>query len=47
MAILGNQLDQGATFPRMAWTMLDDSILTVPDDLENRWTVIIVLRGHW
>ena len=47
MAISGKQLDQGATFPRMTWTMLDGSSLTIPDDLENRWTVIIILRGHW
>lgn len=47
MAILGTQLDQGATFPDMTLNMLGGTTLTIPEELENRWTVLIILRGHW
>lgn len=47
MAILGAQLDKGDTFPNMSWKMLDGTTLTLPDNLKERWNVIIILRGHW
>ncbi|UIJ38319.1 hypothetical protein LWC08_01780 [Desulfobaculum bizertense] len=47
MARLGTQLEQGANFPRMTWTLLDGSRFTLPDDLGERWSVVILLRGHW
>ena len=47
MAILGKQLDQGDNFPDLTWKLLDGSRISIPGDLEERWNVIIILRGHW
>ena len=47
MAILGQQLDQGATLPDITWNLLDGSTFNLVSDLEPKWTVIILLRGHW
>jgi hypothetical protein len=47
MAILGTQLDQGAVLPDLTWNLLDGSTFNLVTDIEERWTVIIILRGHW
>jgi len=47
MAILGTQLQPGATFPELSLKMMDGSSKNFPDDLEEIWNIVIVLRGHW
>jgi hypothetical protein len=47
MAIVGRQLDKGAPLPDVTWDLLDGATFNLVSDLEPRWTVIIILRGHW
>ncbi len=47
MAIIGQQLDAGATLPEMTWNLLDGSSFNFTTDLKPRWAVVIILRGDW
>ncbi len=41
------RLDAGDAFPRMAWQLVDGGTLTIPNDFEGRWAVVLFYRGHW
>ena len=47
MAKIGEQLDSGASMPDVTWNLMDGSTYNLKDDLNPRWTVLIVLRGDW
>lgn len=46
MAILGKQLDEGATLPTTTWNLLDGSTVDLAA-LKDRWNVVLLLRGDW
>jgi hypothetical protein len=40
-------LDEGDEFPRMRLALVGGKSMTLPDDLEGYWGVILVYRGYW
>ena len=44
---MAEKLGIGATFPTLPLTLLDGRSITLPTDLEGRYSVILFYRGHW
>ena len=44
---MAEKLDTGDVFPSLTLTLPDGKNLTVPDDLDARYKVILFYRGHW
>lgn len=44
---MANKLGSGDQFPPMALKLLDGNSLTLPDDLEADYNVVLIYRGHW
>ncbi len=44
---MANKLDAGEVFPSLTLTLSDGESLTVPDDLDAKYKVILFYRGHW
>ena len=41
------RLQNGQRFPTIEVTTLAGEVLTLPDDLEGKWGVLLFYRGHW
>lgn len=44
---MDNRLENGDRFPSITAPVADGDELTIPDDLEGLWSVLIFYRGHW
>jgi hypothetical protein len=44
---MAEKLDAGDVFPSLMLTLADGQSLTVPDDLDAKYKVILFYRGHW
>jgi hypothetical protein len=40
-------LDTGDTFPNLRFNLANGENMVVPQDLGNRWRVLLTLRGNW
>ena len=40
-------LDAGTAFPALDLTLVDGTSLSLPADLDDRWGIILLYRGHW
>ncbi len=48
MARMGNRiLDSGDRFPETSFSVVQGGALTLPGDLNGRWSVFLVYRGNW
>lgn len=41
------KLDTGDVFPTLTLQLVDGQSLSVPDDLDAKYKVILFYRGHW
>ena len=41
------KLDAGVTFPTMTLNLSAGGSLTLPDDLDSNYTILLFYRGHW
>lgn len=41
------KLNEGDTFPTMRLTLTDGRQVTLPDDLDKDFTVVLFFRGQW
>jgi hypothetical protein len=44
---MAEKLGIGAAFPSLTLDLVDGRSLTVPDDLDARYKVVLFYRGHW
>ena len=44
---MAEKLDTGEVFPSLTLQLVDDQSLTVPDDMDGKYKVILFYRGHW
>ena len=44
---MADKLNTGDTFPSLALKVAGGGTLTVPDDLDSQYKVILFYRGHW
>jgi peroxiredoxin len=42
-----NKLDSGDKLPSFSITTTDGSKITLPDDLETDFGIVLFYRGHW
>lgn len=41
------KLDSGDKFPQITLDLVDGSTVTLPDQLETPYGVVLFYRGHW
>ena len=41
------KLENGQTFPTLRAQAVDGDPMTLPDDLQGVWSVLVFYRGHW
>jgi peroxiredoxin len=44
---MSEKLDTGDVFPTLTLQLVDGQSLTIPDDLDAKYQVILFYRGHW
>lgn len=44
---MAEKLGIGAFFPTLQLTTVDGRDVTIPEQLEGRYSVILFYRGHW
>ena len=44
---MAEKLGIGSTFPSFPLTLVDGRTVTLPEDLDGRYRVILFYRGHW
>ena len=44
---MSNKLTTGDVFPSLTMSVVGGGTMTVPDDLEGKYKVILFYRGHW
>ena len=44
---MSHKLDTGELFPSVTIQVVDGGHLTLPDDLDSKYKVILFYRGHW
>ena len=44
---MAGKLDTGDTFPSVTLNMVGGGTVTVPDDLDAKYLVVLFYRGHW
>ncbi|MDH3513185.1 MAG: hypothetical protein OER85_20300 [Gammaproteobacteria bacterium] len=44
---MAEKLDTGNVFPSLTLQLVDGQSLTVPDDMDGKYKVILFYRGHW
>ncbi len=42
-----NRLENGEVFPTVTASAVDGGEMTLPDDLEGSWALVVFYRGHW
>lgn len=41
------RLETGEVFPTVSASAADGGKMTLPDDLEGSWALVVFYRGHW
>lgn len=41
------RLETDEVFPTVTAPVADDGEMTLPDDLEGSWALVVFYRGHW
>ncbi len=44
---MGRKLDSGNTLPSLTLKLVGGETVTLPDDLETPYGVVLFYRGHW
>ena len=44
---MGDKLKSGDTLPAFALNLVGGGSVTLPDDIESDFAVVIFYRGHW
>ena len=44
---MAQKLDAGDAFPSVTLNLVGGGTMTVPDDLDSKYRVILFYRGHW
>ena len=44
---MADKLNSGDSFPTLTLDLVDGTRLTLPDDVDARYKVILFYRGHW
>ncbi len=44
---MGHKLDSGDTLPSVTLKLVGGQAVTLPDDLETPYGVVLFYRGHW
>ena len=44
---MADKLNSGDSFPTLTIDLVDGTKLTLPDDVDARYKVILFYRGHW
>ena len=44
---MAQKLDMGDVFPKVTVERVGGGTLTLPDDIDARYKVILFYRGHW
>lgn len=44
---MGEKLNAGDTFPQLSLKLVAGGAVTIPDDLESKYAVVLFDRGHW
>jgi peroxiredoxin len=44
---MSDHLENGDGFPTITAPAVEGDPLTLPDDLDDLWSVLIFYRGHW
>jgi peroxiredoxin len=44
---MSDHLENGDDFPTITAPAVEGEPLTLPDDLDDLWSVLIFYRGHW
>ncbi len=44
---MGKKLDMGDRFPNLTLNLVGGGALSIPDDLDTDYNVILFYRGHW
>ena len=44
---MGEKLQQGDRFPRLALNLINGDTLQVPEDIKSRYLVLLFYRGYW
>lgn len=44
---MSEQLTPGAEFPQLTLNVAGGGQLSLPDDLDSTYTVVLFYRGHW
>lgn len=44
---MAEKLGIGAQFPKITLQLTDGGTMTLPDDIDSTYTVVLFYRGHW
>jgi peroxiredoxin len=44
---MADKLNAGSRFPSMRLLLVDGSAVSLPEDLESDYAVVLFYRGHW
>jgi len=44
---MAKKLDTGDQFPSMTLTLAGGETLTIPDDINASYAIVLFYRGHW
>jgi hypothetical protein len=44
---MANPINLGGTFPILAFNTTDGRVITLPDDIQTPYAVVLFYRGHW
>jgi peroxiredoxin len=44
---MNSQLQQGDKFPSITLSLVTGEVITIPEEMPSRYTIILFYRGHW
>ena len=44
---MANKLIEGDAFPSITLNLVGGGTLTIPDDMDSKYLVVLFYRGHW
>lgn len=44
---MSNKLDLGDTFPSLSLSLVGGDTITLPDQIETPFAIVLFYRGHW
>ena len=44
---MANPINLGGTFPTQAFHSTTGAVITLPDDIQTSYAVVLFYRGHW